>query len=253
MNIGDYLKRLKYSKPARADLETLRGLQLAHLQNIPFENLDIGLGRKIELNESALWDKVITQKRGGFCYELNGLFARLLQQIGFEVTYLNARDYHEGIDTFGIDFDHLALMVTMPNKSTRWLTDVGFGDTFTQPLNIDDSPEQVQGLRGYLVEPFRNGYQIWQRNYDGSRERQYFFDLSSHHFPDEYLETCQYHQTSPKSIFTQNRIISRLTEDGRVSLDNDKLIITSNGKRSTQEVKEDERTSLLKKYFDVAL
>ena len=253
MNVSDYLTRLKYSQPLRADIHTLRGLQLAHLLTIPFENLDISLGRKIELSQSALWEKLIAKKRGGFCYELNGLFAWLLQEIGFQVTYLNARDYHEEDDTFGIDFDHLTLMVTLPNKSTRWLVDVGWGDTFTQPLNIDDLNEQIQGLRGYWVEPFRKGYQIWQHNYDGSRERQYFFDLIPHNFPDEYFKTCHYHQTSPKSIFTQNRIISRLTENGRVSLDNDRLIITMNGERSIQNIEEDERDALLKSYFEVVL
>ncbi len=253
MNIGGYLKRLNYSKPVHTDIETLRGLQIAHLQNIPFENLDIGLGRKIELSENALWDKLILHKRGGFCYELNGLFAWLLNQIGFEVTYLNARDYHEEDDTFGIDFDHLTLMVNIPNESTRWLADVGWGDTFTKPLNIDDSNEQIQGLRGYWVEPFRSGYQIWQRNYNGSRERHYFFDLTSHRFPNDYLNACQYQQTSPKSFFTQRSIISLLTEDGRVSLDNNKLIITSNGNKATREVKEEERSSLLKEYFGVTV
>jgi N-hydroxyarylamine O-acetyltransferase len=253
MNTGDYLKRLNYTGPVRADIETLRGLQIAHLKNIPFENLDIGLERKIDLNESALWNKIILHKRGGFCYELNGLFAWLLKQIGYQVSYLNARDYHEEDDNFGIDFDHLALLVNIPNSSMPWLVDVGWGDTFTQPLNIDDSTEQVQGLRGYRVEPFRNGYQIWQRNYDGTCERHYFFDLTPHHFPDEYLSTCQYHQTSPKSIFTQRRIISRLTEDGRISLDDHKLIITSNGNKVTHEIKESERASLLKEHFGVRL
>ena len=118
MNTGDYLKRLNYLEPVHADIETLRGLQIAHLKNIPFENLDIGLGRKIELNENALWNKLIIHKRGGFCYELNGLFAWLLKQIGYQVTYLNARDYHEEDDSFGIDFDHLALLVNIPNEST---------------------------------------------------------------------------------------------------------------------------------------
>ena len=251
MNISDYLKRLNYLEPVHTDIETLNRLQTAHLQNIPFENLDIGLGRKIELNENALWNKLIIHKRGGFCYELNGLFAWLLKQIGYQVAYLNARDYHEEDDSFGIDFDHLALLINIPNVTTSWLVDVGWGDTFTQPLNINDPTEQVQGLRGYWVEPFRNGYQIWQRNYDGTHERQYFFDLTPHHFPDEYLNTCLYHQTSPKSIFTQRSIISRLTEDGRVSLDNEKLIITSNGNRTIQVVKESERASLLKEYFGV--
>ena len=127
MNTGDYLKRLNFRGQSARIFETLRRLQIAHLKNIPFENLDIGLGRKIDLDENALWNKIIVHKRGGFCYELNGLFARLLQQVGYKVTYLNARDYHEEDDSFGIDFSHLALLATIPNESMRWLVDVGCG------------------------------------------------------------------------------------------------------------------------------
>ena len=87
--------------------------------NVPFENLDIGLKRPIHLTEEALWNKIIVQKRGGFCYELNGLFAWLLKEIGFDVTYLNARVYNREGEP-GIDFDHLALLVQIP-RSTRTL------------------------------------------------------------------------------------------------------------------------------------
>jgi N-hydroxyarylamine O-acetyltransferase len=253
MNIGEYLKRLNYSDPIGTDIETLRGLQIAHMKNIPFENLDISLGRNIELTDNALWDKLIRHKRGGFCYELNGLFAWLLKQIGFQVTYLNARDYKEESDSFGIDFDHLTLLVKTPGTSSRWLVDVGWGDSFTQPLDIDDPSEQKQELRGYRVEPFKHGYQLWQRNFDGALERQYYFDLEPHLFPKDYLETCRYHQTSPSSIFTQRSIITRLTENGRVSLDNNKLTITSNGNKTTREVNEFERPGLIKQYFDFTI
>jgi len=253
MKLQDYLNRIGYAPPAKANLETLRGLQTAHMLAIPFENLDIGLRRPILLDENSLWDKLITHNRGGFCYELNGLFAWLLKETGFEVSYLNARVYNKKEDTFGMDFDHLTLLVRVPNNPIRWLVDVGFGDSFTQPLNIDDVNEQGQGLRGYWVGPFTSGYQLWQRGYDDSRERQYFFDLTPRRFPEEYQGACLYHQTSPLSTFTRKRIISRLTEDGRVSLDDEKLIITSNGERAIQEVKEEERASLLKKYFNVTL
>ncbi|MBI5965536.1 MAG: arylamine N-acetyltransferase [Chloroflexi bacterium] len=253
MKLHEYLNRIGYAPAVKADFETLRGLQTAHMLTVPFENLDIGLHRPILLDEKSLWDKLITRKRGGFCYELNGLFAWLLKEIGFDVTYFNARVYNKKDNDFGMDFDHLTLMARIPNESTRWLVDVGFGDSFTQPLNIDDINEQVQGSRGYWIEPFEDGYQLWQRNDDSSRERQYFFDLIPHRFPDEYLDACLYHQTSPLSTFTRKRIISRLTEDGRVSLDDENLIITKNGKRTTQQVKEAERTSLLKKYFNVTL
>ena len=249
-----YLTRIQYFKPIKPDAQTLHGLQLAHLRCVPFENLDIGLKRPITLGEEALWDKIVVHGRGGFCYEVNGLFAALLKEIGFDVTYLNARDYHEEDDTFGIDFDHLTLMVRIPNESTRWLVDVGWGDTFTQPLELDNPEWQEQGLRAYRLEPFRDGYQLWQRGFNGEVERQYYFDLTAHSFPAEYEATCQYHQTSPESIFTRKRIISRLTEAGRVSLDNTRLIITTNGQREEHPFEsEDEFQVLLKKYFGFTL
>ncbi|HMB24424.1 MAG TPA: arylamine N-acetyltransferase, partial [Anaerolineales bacterium] len=110
MDIPLYLARIQYTQPLQPDAQTLRELHLAHMLNVPFENLDIGLKRPIRLSEAALWDKIIVQRRGGFCYELNGLFALLLKEIGFRVTYLNARVYNrEG--SLGIDFDHLTLLV----------------------------------------------------------------------------------------------------------------------------------------------
>ena len=253
MNNSEYLARIDYGATADANIETLRGLQLAHMKTVPFENLDIALGRKIHLDEDSLWDKIVLRKRGGFCYELNGLFASLLHQLGFEVTHLNARDYHEADDTFGIDFDHLTLLVRVPDESAPWLVDVGWGDTFTQPLDIDTHGWQTQGERAYRLDPFREGYQLWQKNQDGKIERQYYFDLIAHQFPSEYEATCLYHQTSPRSPFTQKRIISRLTENGRVSLDDKKLIVTQNGIRTETRVSENERTGILKEHFGVSL
>jgi N-hydroxyarylamine O-acetyltransferase len=254
MNIQTYLRRIEYTQVIKPDVDTLCRLQLAHLRSIPFENLDIGLKRIIRIDESSIWDKLIICQRGGFCYELNGMFAWLSKQAGFEVTYLNARDYHEADDTFGIDFDHLVLMVRIPNESTRWLVDVGWGDTFTQPLDIDNPEWQEQGERAYRLEPFRDGYQLWQRGYDGKIERQYYFDLKPHQFPAEYEAACLYHQTSPQSIFTHNRIISRLTENGRISLDNDHLIVTTHGQRKEFPIQnESEFHSLLKKHFGITL
>src|SRR5688572_23309977 len=151
MNIPAYLNGLHYSNSVKRDVETLSGLQSAHMMNIRFENLYIGLRRSIRLSEEALWDKIINQNRGGFCYELNGLFAWLLKQIGFDVTYLNARVFNQ-TGELGIDFDHLALLVKIPGQSSRWLTDVGFGDSFNEPLNFEHRDEQVQGLRSYRLE-----------------------------------------------------------------------------------------------------
>jgi len=253
MNIKQYLERIQYSGSFSPDVQTLYGLQRAHLLHVPFENLDIGLKRPIQLDEDALWDKIILRGRGGFCYELNGLFARLLQEIGFVVTYLNARVYNRKGE-LGIDFDHLALLVQLPDQAERWLADVGFGDSFNEPLCLEGPEIQEQGLRAYRVERLPDGFVIWQRNYDGSWERQYFFDLQPHRFPEEYLSACHYHQTSPQSSFTRGSIISRTTPDGRVSLEDGWLILTRNGLRKERAVtNRDQYHLLLQQYFRITL
>jgi N-hydroxyarylamine O-acetyltransferase len=253
MDSFHYLERIGYSEALKPDAQTLRGLHLAHMFNVPFENLDIGLRRPIQLSVDALWGKIVVQKRGGFCYELNGLFAWLLKQLGFEVTSLNARVYNRQGE-LGIDFDHLALLVQIPDHTGRWLVDVGFGDSFNEPLTFEERDEQIQGLRSYRLEQVPNGFVTWQKNYDGKWERQYFFDLEPHKFPEEYASACLYHQTSPDSSFTTGSIISRATPDGRVSLEDGRLILTQNGKRSERRiVNVDEYQTLLKLYFGITL
>lgn len=253
MNTRQYLERLKFTGPVLQDIETLRGLQRAHMQSVPFENLDIRLKRPIRIDEESIWEKLIVHKRGGFCYELNGLFAWLLKQIGFDVTYLNARVFARD-GKLGIDFDHLALLVRIPGQAGRWLADVGFGDSFLEPLDLDERGEQAQELRAYRLEQTPVGYIVWQKNYDGSWERHYFFDLQPHKFPEEYESACLYHQTSPESSFTRGSIISRATPNGRVSLEDGRLILTVNGQRTERLLASTEEYSvLLKEHFGVIL
>ena len=165
------------------------------------------------------------------------------------MTYLNARVYNrEG--ELGIDFDHLALLVKIPGQSARWLADVGFGDSFNEPLNFEERGEQVQGLRAYRLEQTSDGYITWQKNYDGSWERHYFFDIQPHNFPADYEAACLYHQTSPESSFTRTSIISRATPDGRVSLEDGQLILTRNGQREVRPIASNEEYhALLREHF----
>ena len=109
MNIAGYQERLNYQGDYGADIATLRALHRAHMLTIPFENLNIMLKRPIVLDEQALYHKIIDCRRGGFCYELNGLFAALLREIGFQVDFLSARVWiGEG---FSREFHHLAFLV----------------------------------------------------------------------------------------------------------------------------------------------
>src|SRR5215204_5389972 len=143
-----YLERINYSGPLEPTAETLRRLQLAHLLAVPFENLSIRAGEPIVLDDEALFEKVVGRRRGGFCYELNGLFAALLRALGFQVTLLSA-GVARADGTFGPDFDHMALLVTLED---RWLADVGFGDSFRDPLRLDERGEQPEGPRAFRID-----------------------------------------------------------------------------------------------------
>jgi N-hydroxyarylamine O-acetyltransferase len=253
MDIRTYLDRIGYDKSVRPDLESLFGLHRTHLLTVPFENLDIHLGTPIQLNEGALWDKIVIHRRGGFCYELNGMFAWLLRQIGFEVTYLNGRVYNS-VGKLGQEFDHLALLVRTSAEPQYWLADVGFGDSFFEPLKLAYDGDQTQGLRAYRIEPFAGGYDLLRRDFDGKWSLQYFFDLQPRKFPFDYEAACLYHQTSPKSSFTRELVISLAMPDGRISLDIKNLTITTNGKRIKQPVRgEDEFRNFLGTHFEIKL
>ena len=130
MDIEAYLDRIGYGGPRTPSLDTLRGLHRAHLLSVPFENLDVHARRPIILDRERLYDKIVRRRRGGFCYELNGLFAMLLGEMGFRVSLLSAGVARE-TGGFGPEFDHLALDV---NLEGEWLADVGFGESIPGPL-----------------------------------------------------------------------------------------------------------------------
>jgi N-hydroxyarylamine O-acetyltransferase len=231
MEIAAYLQRIGYSGSRVPNADTLRGLHLAHLRAVPFENLDIHLRRPISLDPQRLFQKIVVERRGGFCYELNGLFAVLLRALGYCVTYLAASDAHAG-GGYGPPFDHLALLVEAPEHGQpRWLADVGWGDTFCLPLRADTAELQEEGARAYRLERDGEHQIVWQRHASGEWERNYRFSFAPRRFGD-FEAMCAYHQTSPDSPFTRNRLITRATPDGRITLDDRRLITTIDGQRA---------------------
>ena len=241
MNVDAYLRRINYSGSLAPTAETLRALQVAHLLAVPFENLSIHAGETIVLEEDALFTKIIGGRRGGFCYEANGLFAGLLRALGFEVAML-AAGVANAAGEFGPEFDHMTLMVTL---AERWLVDVGFGDSFLQPLLLDSRVEQAQGTHSFRIDAGDSHLILMKRNESGDWKAQYRFTLRPYTFAD-YEEMCRFHQTSPASHFTKGRICSRATEDGRITLSDMRLITTSGSQRS-------ERTLASKEEYDQVL
>jgi N-hydroxyarylamine O-acetyltransferase len=249
MDTNAYLRRINYDCPLTANAETLRLLQVAHLRAVPFENLSIHSSEPIVLTDDALFQKIVSRRRGGFCYELNGSFAALLRALGFDVAMLSAQVANAAAD-FGPDFDHMTLMVTLAD---RWLVDVGFGDSFLEPLLLDEESEQLQGHRGYRIVRAGEHRMLTQRSNGGEWKPQYRFTLKPYQYPD-YAEMCRYHQTSEQSHFTRSRICSRATPDGRISLSDLRFIESAGGRRQERLLtNEEEYATILRDHFGIVM
>jgi N-hydroxyarylamine O-acetyltransferase len=249
MNVDAYLERIDYRGPRSPSIAALRALHVAHLMTVPFENLSIHSQEPIVLHDTALYEKIVARRRGGFCYELNGLFSALLRALGFDVTRLSATVMNDE-GQFGPAFDHMTLMVKLDE---RWLADVGFGDCFVRPLRLDSAEAQVQGRRRYRIDLAGKAHFLWQQEGNDPWRVQYRFDLTPYEY-DDFAEMCHYHQTSPLSHFTQRRVCSRATPEGRITLRDRRLIRTRHGERQEEELADEAAfTEALQRYFSIHL
>jgi N-hydroxyarylamine O-acetyltransferase len=229
-HVEAYLERLGAAPPSRPDADALRALQERHLRSVPFENLSIHLDEPIRLDHDALVDKLVTRRRGGFCYELNGAFAALLSTLGFQVSLLAAR-VATAPDGFGPPFDHLVLQVDAPEP---WLVDVGFGRFSRHPLRLDHRGDQTDPDGVFrIVERDHGDLDVLQ---DG--QPQYRIEPRPRVLAD-FEPTCWWHQSSPRSHFTRSLTCSLLTDTGRITLSGRRLIRTSGGERHEQVLDDD--------------
>ena len=225
MDVDAYLRRIEYDGPRQPSAATLRDLHRQHLFTVPFENLDIPLGTPISLDLQRIYDKIVTRRRGGFCYELNGLFAELLRAIGFQVEMLSARVRRED-GGFGPEFDHMLLKVELDKP---WLVDVGFGDSFVDPIEFRaGGADHVNGHR-YFVLPLGGAWQLLREDDKGQTPLYAFRDVA--YQLSDYQAMCAFHQNSPESHFTKSWICSRATSEGRITLANMRLIVSREGSR----------------------
>ena len=202
----------------------LSELQPAHLLTVPFENLDIHNKVKIDLDN--LFDKIVTRRRGGFCYELNGLFYKLLKEIGFTVKMVSARVYTHKKD-YSPEFDHMALIVTI--NDDNYLVDVGFGEFAFSPIKIEVNKETTDPRGVFKIELFDDNHKIVaKKNTEGTFVPEYLFSEKERQL-EEFYDRCLWHQTNPESHFMQNSICSLPTKNGRITLAGNLLKITENG------------------------
>ena len=240
IDAGAYLDRIGYSGPTEPTADTLMALHRAHMLAVPFENLDIHLGRRNLLDPEHVFDKVVRRRRGGWCFELNGLFALLLETLGYTVTRHAASVVLS--DPPSPDFAHLTLRIDLDEP---WIADVGFGDSFTGPLRLNETGDQLRENRPYRLEQAHERVTLSQEG-----RRQYVFTLTPRRMP-EFQGMCDALQTPP-GHFTDAPICSLLTEDGRVSLAGMRLITTTPAGRDERELADEaERGAVLREVFGV--
>jgi N-hydroxyarylamine O-acetyltransferase len=244
--VAAYLQRIGVTRPAAADAAALGVLHRAHLLAVPFENLSIHLSEPISLADDDLIDKIVNRRRGGFCYELNGAFALLLEALGAGVQRAAARVY--GPDELGPPFDHLALIVHLADGSGPWLADVGFGGHSSYPLLLASRQEQADpGGTFRLADAAEADLDVYK---DG--QPQYRLELRERVLTD-FVPTCWWQQTSPQSHFTRSTICSRLTAGGRITISGRTLIRTSGETRDEQELPGDAVLAAYREHFGISL
>ena len=205
-----YFARIGHQGPREATLGTLRALHRAHLLAIPYENLDIHLGLPITLDPEAMFTKLVDERRGGWCYEMNGVFGRVLETLGFDVRYLSGA---VGRATRGwrAQGNHLVLHVSLDRP---WIADVGFGDGFLAPLPLAPGTYS-QGFLQYRVA--RDGPRWRVDNHEFGGADGFDFTLTPRAL-DEFATQCRELQTSPESSFVKSTVCERFVPSGLVML-----------------------------------
>jgi N-hydroxyarylamine O-acetyltransferase len=235
MDVGGYLARI--GADAGDDLATLAD---RHYRAVPFENLSIHLGEPIDTRPEALFDKIVRRRRGGFCYELNGLFARLLTELGYDVALLGARVHGRDSDTAPLA--HQALRVTGDDGVAR-LVDVGFGgfavlaaELGTPSTQVDPQPDGDIEVRSPTGEP---GYRLDGREY--TRE--------------DFEPICWWTATHPDSVFTRGPTCSLpLSPAGRVTLAGTQLVRTAaDGTRTEEQLSDADALAAYRDLFGIVL
>jgi N-hydroxyarylamine O-acetyltransferase len=254
LDLDLYFARIGYQGPRAATLAVLGELQHLHPLAIPFENLDPLTGRTVSLELPAIIDKLLVRRRGGYCFEQNALFARVLMQLGFRVTPLIARVLWGAEEGAVTARSHMLLRVEIDD--TAWLADVGFGSvTLTAPLRLEAGMPQRTPLETFRLADASQGALDLEVQSGDTWAKAYRFDLQRVEWID-YEVANWYTSTWPQSRFVNHLVVCRVLPHGRLALFNRRLTErAANGEIVSERVLEDagELTACLGERFGLAV
>ncbi|WP_338452885.1 arylamine N-acetyltransferase [Niallia oryzisoli] len=252
MNIKKYLDRIQVVKKEKLDYNYLAHLQKQHVLNVHFENMDILNKKPLSLSPDDLYEKIVLDHHGGVCYELNGLFYHLLKELGFQ-PYLMAGTVYAGNGAWALENGHLFIIV--PLEDREYLVDVGFGGNCPR-LPVPLSGEEVIDSDGlYRVKRDETQSLLYlQKKTDGEWETQYRFGTSSKKWNLENIHPiCVLTETSPESKFNKVYFLSKVTEEGRITLIGNTLIIVKGRVKNKVKLEEHEIGKAVERYFQLKL
>jgi N-hydroxyarylamine O-acetyltransferase len=247
LELSAYLHRIHFHGSVQPDLATLRAIHRAHQYAVPFENLDVQLRRPVVIDLEANYDKIVCRRRGGWCYEMNGVMGWALEQIGFEVMRVGAgvMRVRAGDAQLG---NHLCLLVRLDQP---YLVDVGFGGSLAEPLPLRASEREDRPYRLGLSE-LGDSYWRFAEIAHGDGDP-FSFDFRAAPADEALLaRKCQFLQTDPASPFIQNLVAQRRTADTHVSL-RGRVLATTHTARVDKKLlnSADELVAILRDQFDL--
>jgi N-hydroxyarylamine O-acetyltransferase len=222
IDLEAYFARIGYSGSRAAQLATLRALHAAHPSAIPFENLDPVLGRPVPLDAASLTAKLVRGGRGGYCYEQNGLFMRVLAALGFNVVGLAARVLRGHVEPDAPPRSHMLLKLDIDGE--EFISDVGFGLlTLTAPVRLNETRIQETPHGEFRVIPGGDSFELHARA-DGAWQALYRFSLEEQLLQD-YEAPNWYRATHPDSPFVRNLMVARALPGRRLGLLNNQFSV----------------------------
>lgn len=220
--VSGYLDRIDYRGSTAVCTETLQALHRAHISHVPFENLDLLEDHfQPNLDRDFLFDRIVTRRHGGVCYELNTAFYHLLSAMGFDVCQISgAVQPGENL------FSHVATLVRFADE--RWLVDVGFGDAYLPPVRIGQEPTTVDGIDYYLDFTDEAAAEVMRRRPGQPEERMYTMVLTPRVMSD-YFERFRWASARGNTIFSQRHICVLHTENAHFTLRRGVLTVEQGG------------------------
>jgi arylamine N-acetyltransferase len=243
VDVAAYFDRIGYGDTVEPTVETVQAVVAAHNKSIPFENLDPLLGIPVaDLSAAALADKLVHRRRGGYCYEHNGLMGYVLEELGFGVERLAGRVVWMNPGGPLPAQTHQVLSVTVPGVDGPLLVDVGFGgQTLTSPIRLEAGPTQETRHEPYRIRERRNGLQL-EAEIGGDWQPLYLFTTRAQ--PRIDLEVGSWYvSTYPNSFFVTGLTAALVTDDARWNMRGRNLAIHSGG--GTEKIRFDTATEVL--------